>query len=417
MSLDLSDNDAAMISGDRGEALAMAMRILTKYAEIMGASELLDISAAHIDGCLVTGQSSLDLAEAFRDRGGQVAVPTTLNVSSLDLLHPELYRGDDEPRARQLMQAYEDMGCQPTWTCAPYQLRARPGFGDQIAWAESNAIAFANSVLGARTNRYGDFIDICCALTGRAPAAGLHLDEHRLAQLVISVEHLPARLLATDAFFPVLGFIIGTSVGTLVPAVMGIPHATEDQLKAMCAAAASSGSVGLIHVVGITPEAPELSTALGSEPALDTITVTPADVVRARDRLSSGDATTLSTISLGTPHYSQAELATLLTMLAGRSVHESIAMYVNTSRDVLGASEEIATGLSDLGVQLVTDTCTYITPVMKPVTGMAMTDSAKWAYYAPGNLGVDVAFASLPECVESAVSGRIVRDPDMWGGL
>ncbi len=395
----------------------MAMRLLTQYAGFMDAPRLLDVSAAHIDGCLVTGQSSIDLAEALRDQGGRVMVPTTLNVSSLDLLHPELYRGDDEPRARRLMQAYEDMGCRPTWTCAPYQLADRPGLGDQIAWAESNAIAFANTVLGARTNRYGDFIDICCALTGRAPAAGLHLDENRRATVVISVEELPASLKSEDAFYPVLGFVIGTTVGTQIPAIVGIPAATEDQLKAVCAAAASSGTVGLMHVVGVTPEAPTLSTVLGSETSAETRIVTVADVAHARDRLSTRSEAGLSTISLGTPHYSADELRRLLEQLDGRSVHPSIDFYVNTGRDVLVSQPGIEADLAELGVQVVTDTCTYVTPVMKPVSGVAMTDSAKWAYYAPGNLGVDVVFGSFDECVASGVAGRIVRNPDVWGAL
>ena len=126
------------------------------------------ITSAHIDGCLFHGQAGLDFAERLLAEGARVEVPTTLNVSSLDLLHPPLYRGDPETArsARRLMEVYEAMGCQPTWTCAPYQLPDRPGFGQQIAWAESNAIVFANSVLGARTNRYGDFLDISCAVMG-----------------------------------------------------------------------------------------------------------------------------------------------------------------------------------------------------------------------------------------------------------
>ena len=189
MTVALSPADESMLGGESGEATQMAMRMLIAFAEAMDAEQLLDITSAHIDGCLLTGQSALDLAETLRDRGGSVVVPSTLNVSSLDLLHPELFRGDPDnaARSRRLMQAYEDMGCQPTWTCAPYQLPKRPAFGEQIAWAESNAIAFANTVLGARTNRYGDFIDICCALTGRAPAAGLHLDENRKAGQVVIV--------------------------------------------------------------------------------------------------------------------------------------------------------------------------------------------------------------------------------------
>ena len=159
------------------------MQLVIAAGKAVGATELLDISGAHIDSCLYHGQASLDFAERLSAAGATVAVPATLNVSSLDLLHPDLYRGDPDTarRARALMDAYVAMGCRPTWTCAPYQLASRPTLGEQVAWGESNAIVFANSVLGARTNRYGDFLDISCAITGRAPATGLHTDEGRLA--------------------------------------------------------------------------------------------------------------------------------------------------------------------------------------------------------------------------------------------
>ena len=174
MSVELTAEDRAMLEGDRGEAPAMAMRIIAAMADVSGAAHLLDVTSAHIDGCLYHGPAGLDFARRLANAGGRVAVPTTLNVSSLDLLHPDLVHLDEDTRenARALMETYVAMGCRSTWTCAPYQLPTRPSLGEHIAWAESNAIVFANSVLGARTDRYGDFIDICCAITGRAPAAG-----------------------------------------------------------------------------------------------------------------------------------------------------------------------------------------------------------------------------------------------------
>src|SRR5215211_5994669 len=162
------------------------MGLIVRMAELAGAAELVDVSSAHVDGCLFHGQAGLDFAERLVHGGGAVRVPTTLNVSSLDLLHPDHYLGDQETAraARRLMDAYVAMGCRQTWTCAPYQLPERPRFGEHVAWAESNAIVFANSVLGARTARYGDFIDICAAITGRVPDAGLHRTERRRGRAV-----------------------------------------------------------------------------------------------------------------------------------------------------------------------------------------------------------------------------------------
>jgi predicted aconitase len=173
MPVDLDDRDRALLQGDRGDAAAFAMRLIVALAEMSDAPRLRDVTRAHVDSCLFHGRAGLDFADRLLAGGAEVAVPTTLNVSSLDLLHPDLVSLDDarQANARRLMDAYVEMGCRPTWTCAPYHLPDRPSFGEHVAWAESNAIVFANSVLGARTNRYGDFIDVCAAITGRVPDA------------------------------------------------------------------------------------------------------------------------------------------------------------------------------------------------------------------------------------------------------
>jgi predicted aconitase len=224
-SLRLRDGDRALLAGADGPAARLAMRIVVELARVTGAAELIDVGSAHVDGCLFHGQAGLDFAERLRDGGATVRVPTTLNVSSLDLVHPDRYRGDPDTAraARRLMDAYVAMGCRPTWTCAPYQLPERPGFGEHVAWAESNAIVFANSVLGARTARYGDFIDICAAITGRVPHAGLHRTDRRRGQLVFDVRGLPDRLVAEDVLYPLLGLIVGAETGSLVPVVDGLP--------------------------------------------------------------------------------------------------------------------------------------------------------------------------------------------------
>lgn len=415
----LTDAEQAMLDGGSGTGVAMAMRLVARLADAMGARALRPVTGAHIDSCLYHGRSGIDFVDRLVDGGARVAVPTTLNVSSLDLLHPDLYRGDDETRrsARALMDGYVALGCQPTWTCAPYQREVRPGLGEHVAWAESNAIVFANSVLGARTHRYGDFIDIAAAITGRVPDAGLHRDEHRRATLVVDVSGLSPALLGTDAAYPVIGFVIGCLSGSAVPAIVGLPaDTTEDHLKALGAAAASSGSVAMFHAVGITPEAPDLATACGGEVPSDRVVVTAAQCREARDALTTAAGGRLSTVSLGTPHYSLREIERLVQVLGERRVDDAIDLYVSTGREVLAeaAARGWAGRLEAAGVTFVVDTCTYITPIVRDVTGVAMTDSAKWAYYAPANIGVEVVFASLRECVDSAVSGTIVRDDGLW---
>lgn len=395
------------------------MRIIVTTARVLEAPRLIDVTRAHIDSCLYHGRSGLDFAERLVAGRGRVEVPTTLNVSSLDLLHPDLYRGDPETAAaaRRLMDCYEEMGCRPTWTCAPYQLADRPAFGEHVAWAESNAIVFANSVLGARTDRYGDFIDICAALTGRVPEAGLHVTEKRRGSVVFDVSGLPEALFDVDAFYPVLGHLVGDTTGSAVPVIDGLPPGvSEDRLKALGAAAASSGAVALVHVVGTTPEAETLEEALQGRRARRSEVVTTGAVAAARDELTTSSGDDLGAVCLGTPHYSLAEFAALVPLVTGRRVHPSVEMYVSTGRDVYAAVRERgwADLLEEAGVQVVVDTCTYITPIIRNRAGAVMTDSAKWAYYAPGNIGVSVVFGSRDECVESAVAGEVRRDGALW---
>jgi len=415
----LTDDDEAMLAGEDGEAVAVAMRMLVALAGLSGAEELVNVTGAHIDACLFHGYAGLDFAELLVRGGGQVRVPTTLNVSSLDLLHPGRYRGDAETAmaARRLMNAYVAMGARPTWTCAPYQLPSRPGLGEHVAWAESNAIVFANSVLGARTGRYGDFIDIAAAITGRAPLSGLHRTKDRRARVVVDVSQVPRRLLDEDTTYALLGHVLGQRVGSLVPVVTGAPALDEDRLKALGAAAASSGAVAMFHVVGSTPEAPSLEDALQRGRPDRMETVTGADLLAAREQLSTGTGRPFVGVNLGTPHFSVAEFSRLVDALAGRSVSADVEMYVNTGRDVLAEVERRGwlAGLEAAGVSLVVDTCTYITPIPRNLDGLVLTNSGKWAYYAPGNLGVDVALATLRECVESAVAGRLVVDDELWG--
>ena len=391
------------------------MRLVVRAAEVTGASELIDITAAHVDSCLYHGEATLDFVDRLVDGGARTRVPTTLNVGGVDLLHPELYRGDRRvaERSRLLMDRYRALGARPTFTCAPYQLAdARPGLGEQVAWGESNAIAFCNSVLGARTNRYGDFIDVAAAIVGRVPFSGLHRTEDRRARLLLRLaDDITPTLRDSDQLFPLLGIVLGRRAGSTVAAIDGLaPAQSEDRLKALGAAAASSGSVAMFHVIGSTPEAASLEDALQHQPA-DAVEVIALDELRAvRDELTTAAGDGLGAVSLGTPHASVAELRRYAALLDGRHVHPNIELLVSTGRDVLAAAPDAVQTLEAAGAKVVTDTCSYIAPILRPTSAPVMTDSAKWAYYAPGNIGVSVIFGSTGECIESAVAGRVSRE-------
>lgn len=411
-----------MLAGEAGPGTAFAMRLVVRAAEVLGASRLIPITRAHVDACLYHGQATLDFAARLAEGATRVAVPTSLNVGLVDLIHPELWRGapEDAERGRRLMDAYRGLGCRPTFTCAPYQLAdARPSFGEQVAWAESNAIVFCNSVIGARTNRYGDFIDVACAVAGRVPDAGLHRTDDRRGQLLLRLAaDVPQRLMDDDSFYPVLGMVLGRRAGTSIPVLDGLPpRLGEDRLKALGAAAASSGSVALFHAVGSTPEASTLEAALGSQTPDAIEEITFGELLAARTELTSAESDLpLRAVSIGTPHASLSEVQRLVELLGGHRPAANVQLVISTGREVLELAEErgFSDGLRGAGVEILVDTCSYIAPVLRPGEGAVMTDSAKWAYYAPGNVGAQVVFGSRAECVASAVAGRVVRLPSAW---
>ena len=393
------------------------MRIVADTGDLLGANRLIAISSAHIDGCLYHGDSGTEFAEFLFQGDGRVTVPTTLNVGSLDLMRPEnvLLKGHRRQMAMRLMKAYVALGCQPTWTCSPYQAGHRPGLGEQVAWGESNAVAFCNSVLGARTNRYGDFLDIACAITGFAPEFGLHLEANRAARVLLRTDRISDRLKDEDVFWPVMGALFGKRVGDTVAAIDGLgAYASEDRMKAFGASAASFGSVALFHIIGATPEADTCRDALQSDEPTEIIDIGPEDVQQALTWLSTSAGGTVTAVGIGSPHLSLAEFESLLSALRGRKVR--MPFYANTGRHVVGWLDELGyrKQLEDCGITIVADTCIVTTPIIEDRHGVLMTNSGKFAHYAPGNIGHEVLYGSLSDCVETAVAGKIVRDPGIW---
>ena len=417
--MDLSAGDLASLHGERGPAHKMAMTILVRMLPAFGAKRLLDISAAHIDSSLYQGDATLEYAEKLASLGATVVVPTTLNVSGVDEHGWQNWSVPPEwaNKARRQMVAYRSMGCKPTWTCAPYQESQRPSFGQQIAWGESSAVVFANSVLGARTERYPDLLDICAAVTGRAPAAGLHLDENRTGQLLFQLEGIPASLQEDDSFYGVLGHFIGAKARDRIPVINGLNVApSEDQLKALGAAMASSGAVALYHLVGVTPEAPTIDAAFGGLQPEQETTITKAHLQSARQALSTAEEEVLDLVVLGSPHFSLGEFARLHKLIFGKKVHKDVRFLITASRVVraLAKKQGHLAAVERFGATVTVDTCILTTPMLPRTVRTLMTNSAKYAYYAPGLLGTEVIYGSMEDCVRSAVRGRVTIDDSLW---
>jgi predicted aconitase len=415
----LTDEEKSILDGNQGEAARMALAVLVELGELFGAEELMTVSQVHIDATLYMVDAGLEFVEKMADLGGEVAVPTSLNPSSIDLQRWKAYRvpPDALSKHKRMEAAYLKMRATPTWTCAPYQNGIIPRFGEQIAWGESNAIAFANSIIGARTNRYADLMDICAAIIGKVPKFGLHLTVNRKAKMLIRLKEITTQMYENEAIYPLLGYLFGEMVGDQVAAITGIPENIKiDSLKGFCAAAASSGAVGLFHMVGVTPEAQALDMCLHGNKPENVYDITPEMIKKVEDRLWTIKRDAVDLVVTGCPHYSPVEFVKLAQLTAGKKVHSSAVFWVFTNRSVYAWIKDngILSDLTGAGIMVFTDGCPLQYPKETWQFSGAMTDSAKFANYCFSQRGLDAAYGSLEDCVETAVRGKIRRTKSPW---
>ena len=409
-SLQLSEFDQACLQGKQGKAHQTAMRIITRMAQLQGAPHLLDVSQAHIDGCIYTGEAGLRFAQTLVAWGAKVAVPTSLNSISVDRQRwqKQSVASEFAQAASDLADAYLAMGCTPTYTCAPYLLATAPQQGEHIAWAESNAVVFANSVLGARSLKYPDYLDICMAITGRGPHIGCHLDNERKAHLVVNASK-PAG--ADESFYPLLGYWLGKQSQGCIPAVVGLAAAnvTQDDLKAFGAAFATTSSAPMFHIVGVTPEATCLEAVIAEQNAAQ-ITLDNAELAVIWRLLNSTDAEKIDRVCLGNPHFSLSEFERLAALVAGKEKAPNTRIMITCGRAVyeFAQARGYISVLTDFGVEWITDTCWCMIdkPILPTSEHTMMTNSGKYAHYGPGIFGGGLRFGSLDECVIAALTGQ-----------
>ncbi|MFK0385792.1 aconitase X [Agrobacterium sp. NPDC090273] len=411
--LDLATDDSAMLDGRDGVAVQQAMRIIVAMAAQQGATGLVDVTQGHIDGCIYASPANLTFAEKMAEMGAKVRVPTTMNAISVDKSNwqsqgvPTTF-GD--PAAR-LADAYVRMGCRPTFTCSPYLLDSAPRMGESIAWAESNAVIFANTVLGARTAKHPDFLDLCIALTGRAPLSGVYLEENRRPQRIIDVS-LPVNI--DDAFWPLVGYLAGKAAPDCIPVLRGLSegHPSKDDLKALCAAFGTTSASPMLHIEGVTPEA-----SLPPVAGADFVTITDRDMAAAWRLLNEGPED-VQLVAIGSPHASLAECRALADAFAGRKHHAGVAVIVTAGQQVIDAAKDEGTfqRLVESGIQVLPDLCwcSISEPVFPTKTRALMTNSGKYAHYGPGLSGRAVRFGSLAQCVDAALTGRANVSLPTW---
>ena len=416
-SIELTAHDRALLDGSQGKAAQVAMQIVLRMAHIQGAKYLVDITQAHIDGCIYTGPASLRFAQQLVAWGAKVRVPTTLNSISVDQRRwREL--GIDPALgvpASALGDAYMAMGAQLSFTCAPYLLDSAPKAGEQIVWAESNAVVYANSVLGARTLKYPDYLDICIALTGRAPLIGCHLEDQRKARLHIEVPPLSN---LDDSFYPLLGYHIGALAGSRIPLVSGLQqqHPNLDDLKAFGAAFATTSAAALFHIAGVTPEALDPTRVIDGP--LPVLKLSLEELRLSWQELNSARDARVDVVSLGNPHFSLSEFARLASLCQGRHRHPDVVLAITCGRTVLEQARVAGyiAVIEAFGAVIISDTCWCMLgePVIPPAARNLMTNSGKYAHYAPGLVGRKVHFASLAECVDAACSATASGRLPAW---
>ncbi|MEH7827681.1 cis-3-hydroxy-L-proline dehydratase [Gemmobacter denitrificans] len=411
--LALTEADQAFLDGQHGVAAQQAMDIIVTMARTQGAPALTDVSRVHIDGCIYASPAFLTFARAMADKGARVRVPTTMNAISVDHANwrSQGVEAGFGSAAAGLADAYVEMGAKPSFTCAPYLLADPPMQGEDIAWAESNAVIYANSVLGARTVKHADFMDLCIALTGRTAQAGVYLAKNRASRRIIDVA-MPAG--ADDAFWPMLGWLAGQAAPDRIPLIRGLEDSqpSDDDLKALCAAFGTTSAAPMLHVSGITPEA-----AMHPSADADTRRLGPADFTRLWHDFNRGPAQ-VDLVALGSPHFSAAECSAFADLMAGARVHPSVSAIITLGRGTLAAigASGVAARLQAAGVTIIPDLCwcSISEPVFPPQARVVMTNSGKYAHYAPGLSGRTVRFGALAQCAEAAQTGLAPARPPGW---
>ncbi len=388
--LALTEEEEATLAGEDGRAAKKAMEILVALGNIYGAKRLIEVKSVQIAGVSYDNLGDAGLAflrEIALD--GRVRVPATLNPAGMDLQDwKEL--GISEAFAEkqnQVIEAFARMGVMTTCTCTPYFIGNEPGPGDSIAWSESSAVCYANSVLGARTNREGGPSALAAALTGKTAAYGFHLEEARQPVVCVEVD----AFLDEMADFGALGKVVGEKMGNRVPYIDGIRRATTDQLKSLCASIATYGGTALFHAAGISPETVKRPR--------ERVTIGPEEIEQAKQEMS--DDEDVDFIAIGCPHCSPAELRRIAGLLRGKRV--SRETWIAVARPVKEAAEGegLIAAIRESGAKIAADTCFVVAPIRGRFRCMA-TNSAKAVFYGRAKNRFKTVFAPLEKLIEIA---------------
>jgi len=394
----LTEKEQRMLDGEEGYAVQKSMEILVALGNIYGADRLVKVGSVQVAGVSYhnLGDAGLEfLNELARD--GRVKVLTTLNPAGMDLenWHQLGISQEFAEKQNQVIDAFSRMGILISCTCTPYLIGNLPRYGEHLAWSESSAVTFANSVIGARTNREGGPSALAAAFVGKTPCYGLHLDENRAADIKIQVNADLTKLSDWGA----LGYSIGRKAENKIPYITGIKDAELDELKSFCASVVTYGAKPLFYMKGITPDAENLQIPR------ETVTIEQRDIREAYDNIND-DVDFIDFVCVGCPHCSIKEIAKVAELIKDKKISENIEFWVATSRtakqlaDKRGYTETI----EKAGGKFACDTCMAVAPLKGRFKALATT-SAKGCFYSRQN-DMKTKMGSIEECIEAAVTGK-----------
>ncbi|MBT9594791.1 MAG: aconitase X catalytic domain-containing protein [Vitreoscilla sp.] len=423
----LNDDEQAMRDGRDGDAVALAMDLLVRYGEALGAERLVDTNNV----CGTVSATTPFMRDYAVQKGGMDAVFSEFNLDSdrvVEIPPAKVYTthlqlgfdprqgermgiADEVIRFYQKGEAYTaGHGIQLANTCTPYQVGNVPTRGEHCAWMESSAVIYCNSVLGGRTNTEGRESTGAAMLTGKIPDWGYHLDENRFGSHLVELD------MEVESTFEwgLLGYHIGEIVQERVPVLVGrggrfakVPNL--QRLKHFGAAASSSGGVEMYHLVGVTPEAMTVEQAFGRNRPVQTIRYGLAERQLAWEKLNS-TATDhqVDYVMLGCPHYNIEQIWEACKLLEGRKVHTNTALWIFTPRAIKALADQngYTKIIEDAGAVLMSDSCSAMSRAMPPGTKVAALDSAKHAHYLPAIMGVQAWFGTTADCIDAACTGR-----------
>ena len=398
----LTPDQQAMLDGNKGWPLQIAMKMLTAVGAAADAPDLIPVTSTHlvIDGTAL-GEAGRDFLERLVDEGGRFAVPASINAIAVDRTKTDMT--DEERNQIRMLEACEKMGALPSCSCNPFIQGLLPVFGEHVAWSESATAPFVNSVLGARTNREGATA-VASALTGLTPRCGMHVDESRRGEILLRVT---PDVSGVDRF-SLLGALAGRLAGDRIPVIDGIATPPSvDEYVAFGAAFAIHGAVAMFHIAGITPEAPDVDAVFDGPPP--DATVIDEDAIAAEHaRTANGRAGPVDIVSIGCPHASIGQLRDAAEMLESGQASRDVTFYIHTNRSTwdMAKAEGVIDTLTGAGVSVTADNCAVVSYDRVPAGSRMATNSAKMVLFARSVSDAEILFGTTADCIAAGISGQ-----------